>query len=167
MKTVAHKNGWFHQTVHIWLFTAAGQVLLQQRGDNKTVYPSLWDVSVAGHVVAGEAIETAALREVYEEIGLQITVNELQKIGVFKSVKNLPNAWQDKEFHHTFLAQLKVPIAHLKRQESEVEALKLMSLSDFSKAVIAKSSTLYVPHAKAYYKTVIQKISKRVARNYI
>ena len=62
MKSEAHKNGWFHATVHIWFYTTDGKILLQQRGKHKETHPLLWDVSVAGHVGAGEAIETSAIR---------------------------------------------------------------------------------------------------------
>ena len=69
LKSEAHKNGWCHPTVHVWLYTADGKVLLQQRGKHKKTFPLLWDVSVAGHVSAGEDILAAAKREVQEEVG--------------------------------------------------------------------------------------------------
>ena len=56
LKSEAHHHGWFHATVHIWLFTTDAKVLLQKRGLNKKVFPGLWDISVAGHVGAGETI---------------------------------------------------------------------------------------------------------------
>ena len=57
MKSKAHKNGWYHQTVHVWFYTLDGKILLQQRSKNKDVFPLLWDVSVAGHIGAGENIK--------------------------------------------------------------------------------------------------------------
>ena len=35
LKSEAHKNGWFHATVHIWLYTNDKKVLLQQRAFTK------------------------------------------------------------------------------------------------------------------------------------
>ena len=81
LKSEAHKNGWFHATVHIWLFTKDEKIVLQKRALTKKVFPGLWDISVAGHIAAGEDILMAAKREVFEEIGLNIQKEALIKIG--------------------------------------------------------------------------------------
>jgi len=75
LKSEAHKNGWYHNTVHIWFYTKRGDILLQQRSHKKKICPLLWDVSVAGHIDAGETIALAAVRETREEIGLEINAN--------------------------------------------------------------------------------------------
>ena len=35
LKSEAHHHGWFHATVHIWLFTADEKILLQKRALTK------------------------------------------------------------------------------------------------------------------------------------
>ncbi|TDT45509.1 isopentenyldiphosphate isomerase [Maribacter spongiicola] len=162
MKSEAHKNGWFHQTVHIWLYTSDGEILLQQRGKEKNIYPLLWDVSVAGHIGAGESILTSAVREVQEEIGLKISSSDLEKIGIFKSVKNHSETLKDYEFHHTFIAELKTPFSALQKQDSEVEALKLESIKQFIKALNDTSNYKYVPHDISYFETILEEISNRL-----
>jgi isopentenyldiphosphate isomerase len=84
LKSVAHQEGYYHATVHVWFYTNDHKILLQKRGSNKKTYPNYWDVSVAGHVHAGESIKDAALREVEEEIGLTIQEKDLKKIAVRK-----------------------------------------------------------------------------------
>lgn len=161
MKSEAHKYGWFHKTVHVWFYTADGKVLLQKRGRNKKTFPLLWDASVAGHIAAGEEIKIAAKREVKEEIGIDVNPTSLQKIGVFKSVqKHNPN-FIDSEFHHTFICELKHHFTSLKKQETEVEELKVVSIdqfeNDFQDTDLAKN---FVPHSLAYYKTIITAFNK-------
>lgn len=159
LKSEAHSKGWFHPTVHIWLYTATGKILIQQRGKNKATYPLLWDVSVAGHVGAGEDIITSALREVEEEIGLKIRKQDLKKIGVFKSVQKHSASLTDSEFHHTFLCELKVPFPTLKKQASEVEALELIPLIQLAEETIGLTQPYkYVPHDSKYYQTVFKAI---------
>jgi isopentenyldiphosphate isomerase len=163
MKSEAHKYGWFHPTVHVWFYTRNGQLLIQQRGRNKETHPLLWDVSVAGHIGSGENIETAAIREVSEEIGLEITKAELQKIGIFKSVQKHNAELLDCEFHHTYLCELKTPLSNLKKQESEVNALTLISLIQFSEETWGMANLAkYVPHEVEYYKSIIKAIKKRL-----
>ena len=161
MKSVAHREGLFHPTVHVWLYTNNGQILLQKRSKTKDTHPLLWDVSVAGHIAAGEDIEESALREVQEEIGLSLATNDLQKIGIFKSVFEHSPSLIDCEFHHTYLCELKVPLKQLKRQESEVEDLQLILLTHFSKDIRDKPE-LYVPHDMNYYRSVIQAIKRKL-----
>ena len=161
LKSHAHRMGLFHATVHIWFYTSVGNILVQQRGRNKATYPLLWDVSVAGHIGAREAIKIAAIREVEEEIGLHITENNLKKIGVFKSVQKHRDDLVDCEFHHVFLCVLKVSLHQLKKQASEVEALKLISLLQFTEEIkLLKEHKNFVPHATEYYKSVIKSIKK-------
>ncbi len=163
MKSEAHKHGLFHPTVHVWFYTKNGQLLIQQRGKEKDIHPLLWDVSVAGHIGAGEDYESSAIREVSEEIGLGITKEELQKIGVFKSIQNHHNDLIDCEFHHTYLCELKTPFSNLKKQDSEVNALKLISLIQFSEETWGMANLAkYVPHEMEYYKSIIKAIKKRL-----
>lgn len=163
MKSVAHKQGIFHPTVHIWFYTKNGKLLIQQRGKDKAIFPLLWDVSVAGHIGAGEAIEISALREIEEEIGLKIDANQLYKIGVFKSVHKHHKELIDSEYHHTFIIELKTPLSKLTKQESEVESLVLIPLNKFAEEIWGMASTnKYVPHSPEYYKTIIKSITSKI-----
>ncbi len=163
LKSEAHKNGWFHPTVHIWFFTLDGKLLIQQRAKNKNTHPLLWDVSVAGHVGAGEQILDAAIREVREEIALDITKDDLRSIGVFKSVQKHSDDLIDREFHHVFLCQLNVPFNSLKKQESEVADLKLISLIRFAEETWGLANLgKYVPHGAEYYKTIVKAVKERL-----
>ncbi|HET8737567.1 MAG TPA: NUDIX domain-containing protein [Pricia sp.] len=159
----AHRNGWFHPTIHVWFYTTDGRILIQQRAKNKDTHPLLWDVSVAGHVGAGEEVENAAVREVREEIGIDIVKEQLQKIAVFKAVHKHSENLRDCEFHHVFLCELKLPLKALKKQEGEVADLALVPLIQFSEETwgLAKLQN-YVPHGTDYYKTIVMAIKQQV-----
>ncbi|MBT8182094.1 MAG: NUDIX domain-containing protein [Eudoraea sp.] len=163
LKSDAHLHGIFHPTVHIWFFTKRGEVLIQQRGEFKDTHPLLWDVSVAGHIGAGEDIYNAAIREVKEEIGLTIVKEDLIKVGVFKSTQQHRKNLIDNEYHHTFLCELKVPFSTLKKQDSEVEALTMIPLITFADEVWGLANTAkYVPHSTEYYKTIIKSVKDQL-----
>lgn len=129
LKSEAHKNGWFHATVHIWIFTADKKILLQKRALTKKIFPGLWDISVAGHITTGESVISSAKREIFEEIGLEIDEKNLIKICTRTHQEKHKNGIQDNEYHHVFIAELKVPITKLIIQEEEVMEVKLFDLS--------------------------------------
>ncbi|MCX2720190.1 NUDIX hydrolase [Lentiprolixibacter aurantiacus] len=162
-KSLAHSKGLFHPTVHIWFYTREGYILLQQRGRSKPTFPMLWDVSVAGHVSSGESISDAAIREIEEEIGLSLEKGELHLLGVFKSEQLHHKTLIDREFHHSFLCELNTPLAALRKQDSEVEALKLIPLHTLAEEVWGMANPQrYVPHDISYYKAVIKAIKERL-----
>lgn len=66
--------------VAIIIFDEENRVLLQKRSD-----VGLWGIP-SGHVEAGETVIEAAIREVWEETGLNIRINRL--IGVYSDPKS-------------------------------------------------------------------------------
>lgn len=163
IKSIAHKKGLFHPTIQVWFYTADQKILIQQRARNKDTHPLLWDVSVAGHVGAGENIELSAVREVEEEIGLKISKDDLQKIGIFKSVHKHSENLIDCEFNHTYICELKAPFESLQKQESEVEDLALIPLLQFSEETWGMANLKkYVPHGTDYYKTIVKAVQGRL-----
>ena len=161
LKEEAHLKGWFHPTVHIWFYNKKGDILLQQRGKHKETFPSFWDVSVAGHVMTGEKILDAALRETKEEIGLDITKNNLFQIDIRKNVNIHPNGINDCEFQHIFLCELLVDINKLKIQDEEVDGIVLISLSELKFYVENHNETFkLVPADYTYYSFIIDQVNK-------
>lgn len=89
----AIENGFIRSGVRVFVFNQSGQVLLQKRSEHVR-HPLLLDISASGHVDVGETRHEAALRELYEEVG--ITGYELTEIdksfrspGVFNGVYKL------------------------------------------------------------------------------
>jgi isopentenyl-diphosphate delta-isomerase type 1 len=65
-----HARGLWHRAVHVLVFDDAGNIFLQKRTLKKDLSPGLWDSSCSGHVDSGEDYDTAATRELGEELGL-------------------------------------------------------------------------------------------------
>jgi isopentenyldiphosphate isomerase len=71
-RSEVHRLGLMHRATHALVFNKRGQVFLQKRSMKKDRQPGLWDSSASGHVDSGEDFDACVVRELREEIGLQV-----------------------------------------------------------------------------------------------
>ena len=78
-KTECHSEnpGFYHKPAWIWFYNSKGEILVQKRAMCKKKFPGLWDMSCAGHVDAGETSKQGAIREAKEEIGVDVSEEEI------------------------------------------------------------------------------------------
>jgi 8-oxo-dGTP pyrophosphatase MutT (NUDIX family) len=84
-----HRNGAWHRVFHC-LVTARQNgkpsLTLQRRGLRLDEYAGQIDVSVAGHLRAGESVDMATRREIREELGIDVPFEALERIGEYPLV---------------------------------------------------------------------------------
>jgi isopentenyl-diphosphate Delta-isomerase len=68
-RSEVHARGLLHRAVHVLVFNARGELFLQKRSKTKDREPSRWGAACSGHVDSGEDYDTAAMRELGEELG--------------------------------------------------------------------------------------------------
>ena len=71
--------GRLHRAFSVFLFNAAGELLLQQRSAGKRLWPLVWSNSCCSHPRRGEDVLDAARRRVAEELGIDCEVEFLYK----------------------------------------------------------------------------------------
>src|SRR6266850_1764164 len=77
-RSEVHRLGLKHRAVHVLVFNSRGQIFLQKRSLQKDRQPGLWDSSASGHLDCGEDYDACAVREVREEIGLNLSAPPLR-----------------------------------------------------------------------------------------
>ena len=150
MKSEAHKIGAWHRAVHIYLINNNGELIIQQRSPDKALFPNLWDISVGGHVSAGEQTIISAQRELFEELGINAEQSELKYLFTFKEVFHEGN-FLSKEFVDVFLIKKDVTSENIKLQEEEVASMKFVKISEFLNMIDRKDEKL-IPHYEEYEK---------------
>ena len=64
------RMGLLHRAVTVFVSNSRGEIFLQQRSTSDDWLPGMWTASCTGHVKSGEDPNTAAARELNEELGM-------------------------------------------------------------------------------------------------
>jgi isopentenyldiphosphate isomerase len=125
-KSEAKRQGKWRLGVGICFINPRGELLLARRSPAKKVCPGMWDVSTGGHVHAGEGIVDAAIREVREELGVDISAGQLIELTKRRSEEN--HALQTK-----FLVKTDLPLGAFVFCDGEVVAVKYIPWRELAK----------------------------------
>jgi isopentenyldiphosphate isomerase len=66
-----------HRCTYIGVVDTRGRLLVHQRAATKDVFPSYWDVCAGGVCTAGEGWDDSARRELAEELGITVPLEDL------------------------------------------------------------------------------------------
>ncbi|WP_027093469.1 NUDIX hydrolase [Cohnella thermotolerans] len=124
-----HARGLWHHTFHCWVARRGedgrAYVLFQKRSPQKDTNPDRFDITVAGHLAAGESVRDAA-REMDEEIGWSVPFEKLVPYGTLREEEcgeagSVP--YIDREVSHVFGCLTEEPLTSFRLQPDEVAGL--------------------------------------------
>jgi isopentenyl-diphosphate delta-isomerase len=76
-RNVHEGDGLLHRAFSVFLFDGPDRVLLQQRAENKPLWPGYWANSCCSHPRRGESSDEAARRRLQEELGASTRLEKL------------------------------------------------------------------------------------------
>jgi isopentenyl-diphosphate delta-isomerase len=130
-KRDAHQSGVLHRAFSVFIFNQKGEILLQQRSDEKYHSAGLWSNTCCSHPVKGENIDVAVSRRMKEEMGLECTTH-FQFSFIYKAA--LENGLIEHELDHVYFGESDdVPIP----DRSEVQDWKYVRPEKLRKELIS------------------------------
>eukprot|EP00892_Ulva_mutabilis_P002966 jgi/Ulvmu1/12670/UM094_0026.1 len=145
-RKLVHQDGDWHRAVHVWIYVIdTGELLLQQRSEFKESWARLWDISVAGHITAGDQSLPTAVRETLEEVGIEFPKEAFELLFTFKQRStDHGGKFVNNEFDDVYLITMKerIPVEAFILDEAEVEAVKYMPLATLAEAYRRGDPTL-------------------------
>lgn len=128
-RSEVHRLALWHRTFHLWVVSTVGggSLLFQLRSINTENFPGLFDVSAAGHLLAGESVGDG-LREASEELGVSIPAASVSYLGQRIEVVDRDGGYRDREFQSVHMVQLDEPLSRFDPQVSEVSGLVWIGL---------------------------------------
>ncbi|MDA0197078.1 MAG: isopentenyl-diphosphate Delta-isomerase [Bacteroidetes bacterium] len=132
-KLFVHQLGLLHRAFSVFIFNSKGELLLQQRADNKYHSAGLWTNTCCSHPRFGEETADAVERRLNEEMGLSCKTNFAFN---FTYKTKFENGLTEHELDHVYFGitdNLPIP------EKSEVRDWKYMSLQDLELDIIQKA----------------------------
>jgi isopentenyldiphosphate isomerase len=133
-RSEVHKAGHWHETFHCWFterIAGIDYLYFQIRSSVKKDYPNLLDITAAGHILADENYMDG-LREVKEELGIDLTREKIIELGIIKD-SLISSEFIDKELCHVYLYDKHVPFDNYTLQKEEVSGIVRARIDDFEK----------------------------------
>ena len=131
------RKGVFYRTIYVLVKNDKNQVLIQKRSSTKDLYPDCWDLSVGGHVNFGQSYKVTAVRELQEELCLNVSEEDLITKG--EVLVKLPNSG---EYFNVFEYNLKTN-GVIKASEEEIGDIKWQTIEEIKKSMAEKSLQWY------------------------
>ena len=130
-------EGFYRLVVHVCIFNAEGQMLIQQRQPFKRGWSNLWDITVGGCAKAGDSSRSAAERETREELGLLIDLAE---------VRPTMTIYFEYGYDDYYVLTQEVDPDNLHLQEEEVQAVRWASLEEILQMI---DDGRFIPYEKS------------------
>ena len=136
-RSEVHKQGLWHRIIVVAIVNEKNEVLLQQRSHNKDKNPDMWDISVTGHLSAGQDSLGAATREISEEVsvslGYSVDVKDFRFMFSYRKEERVNEKHYDRQYYDFFiLRQSGLKNENIKFQSSEVQAIKFVTISEIN-----------------------------------
>lgn len=103
------------------------QILMTKRSANLDFLPGAFEIP-GGHVDPGESDQQALIRELQEELNLQIRVGEYFESFTYQSGR-------EQELETVYFAELMSPIEEIKLKKDEIESFQWISESEIETVV--------------------------------
>jgi isopentenyl-diphosphate delta-isomerase len=124
-KLAAHQgSGRLHRAISVFVFTTAGDLVLQRRAASKYHFAGLWSNTCCSHPRPGEAPVAAGERRLAEEMGLSCPLRE---VGVLRyEARDEASGLVEREVDHLLVG---VTDASPSPDPAEADDLMVVSLS--------------------------------------
>lgn len=130
-----HKRGLWHRSIVVAITNEKNEILLQQRSKEKDKNAGMWDISVAGHISTGQDSLSAAAREINEEVSVSldyhVDIKSFRYMFSYRTQQKFSNDFIENQFYDFFILRKEnIDIKDIKMQESEVQAIKFVTINE-------------------------------------
>jgi isopentenyl-diphosphate delta-isomerase len=147
-KDQAHRGkGRLHRALSVFLFNPQGELLIQQRSQNKKLWPGFWANTCCSHPLPDESTQQAAERRLFEELGIRAKLKFHHRFIYRAQYRDVGS---EHELCSVFIG---VSSARPKPDKKEIIQWQYLPLDELKKAV-ASHPEQYAPWFKLELKRI-------------
>ncbi|KAG5178351.1 NUDIX hydrolase domain-like protein [Tribonema minus] len=130
-----------------------GELLMQRRSKFKDTYPGMWDVSVGGHMTAGDDSLLTAKKETAEELGINFNDTDLEFLFTIAtsaqgSTERHGN-FNCNEYKDVYMLRYNGGLAEIHFSEGEVEEVRWEPYDQVEQRLTSNDAA-YIPRPTDY-----------------
>lgn len=150
-------DGILHRAFSLFLFNEQGELLLQQRGAGKRLWPGFWSNSCCSHPRKGESLEVATRRRLSDELNISA---ELEYVYHFCYQAKFDDAGSENELCHVFVGRID---GDVHPNESEIDAVRFLSAGQLD-AELGAEPQRFTPWFKQEWRELRETYAQQLAR---
>lgn len=131
-------EGYYRMVVHVCILNQKGEMLIQQRQPFKKGWSNMWDITVGGSAVSGDTSQSAAEREVLEELGYPLSLENIRPSLTIHF---------EGGFDDVYIVERELDIESLNLQYEEVQTVKWASMEEILEKIEDGS---FIPYHKSF-----------------
>ncbi len=142
-------DGVLHRAFSVFVFNEQGELLIQQRSQEKRLWPGFWTNSCCSHPLAGEPMSDAVARRVEQELGLQTSPEFVFK---FEYQASFGDVGSEHELCHVYVTSG----AHEpKVNANEIQAWRWIAIDELS-SELERHPDVFTPWLKLEWPKLLE-----------
>lgn len=136
-----HAKGLVCRLIYVVFYTPGGNVILQKRSDTKKNDAGKLTTTVSGHVSAGQTYSDAAVRETFEEAGVEVNETDLTFLGIVRA-DFVQGAYISNAMRGLFAYKFEGELSELKVEELDGAGFAVYNVDDLLEDISAEEDEL-------------------------
>lgn len=148
-----HNRNYLHNEVACFVINDNKEILLEKRSPNKRYSPNKYGLC-AGHVMAGESLENALVREIKEEIGIVLEATDLISFGEKEYTREETNS----HITYFYYTKLNLDISAFTIQKEELTEVKWFKIDEIKELVKSENNPTVIDEERLYLLDILNNI---------
>lgn len=110
----------YHLAMEAWIVNSEKKILIQRRSRQCEILPGIWG-HTTGRILAGETSAAGCVREIEEELGIQVSGEEIRFIQRIIREDSYHMIWD------VYIVKKDIPLSSVRLQEQEVARVNWVS----------------------------------------
>lgn len=154
-----HREGLVCRLVYVCFYTANREVILQKRSDIKKNDPGKLTTTASGHVASGQSYLEAAVRETFEETGIEVSPEDLKSFGVVR-LDYVQGDYLSNAMRGLFAYEFSGTAADLKVEDEEGAGFETFDIDELEAELESNPDRFALVLTDTVGKSLIQNIKK-------